>query len=147
LVDKGRNWVHTTVVDDETNKPIPCRIHFRSPDGIPYQPHGYHQHVNSDLETWIVGNSADMKLGQATYAYISGKCQGWLPRGEVVVDIARGFEYEPLRTKVELKPGQRELTFRLKRFRNMNRERYFSGTPTFTVSRRRARTSRPRVKT
>src|SRR5262249_2485448 len=39
VVDRGRNWVHVTVVDDATGKPISCRVHFRSPEGIPYQPH------------------------------------------------------------------------------------------------------------
>ena len=29
-------------------------------------------------------------MGQISYAYIDGKCQGWLPRGEVIVDVARG---------------------------------------------------------
>ncbi|HEV8247924.1 MAG TPA: hypothetical protein VGP93_19250, partial [Polyangiaceae bacterium] len=127
LVDHGRNWVHTTVLDDDSGKPVPCRVHFRSAEGIPYQPHGYHDHVGSDLGTWHLDNGGDLRLGQISYAYIRGECQGWLPRGDVIVDIARGFEYEPLRTRVELQPGQRELTFRLKRFRNMNAERYFSG--------------------
>ncbi|HTE17392.1 MAG TPA: hypothetical protein VK689_03295, partial [Armatimonadota bacterium] len=34
VVGAGRNWVHTTVLDDETGKPVPCRVHFRSPRGI-----------------------------------------------------------------------------------------------------------------
>ena len=54
IVDPGRNWVHTTVIDDETGKPVPCRVHFRSPEGIPYQPHGHHGHVNSNLDTWHI---------------------------------------------------------------------------------------------
>jgi hypothetical protein len=127
IVDTGRNWVHTTVVDDETNKPVPCRIHFRSPKGIPYAPHGHHAHVNSNMGAWHIDIGGDVRLGQITYAYIDGTCQGWLPRGEVIVDVARGYEYEPLRAKVEIKPGQRELTLRIKRWRNMNAERYFSG--------------------
>ncbi len=127
VVDTGRNWVHTTVLDDETGKPIPCRVHFRSPDGIPYAPHGHHPHVNSNLGTWHIDVGGDVRLGQITYAYIDGKCQGWLPRGEVIVDVARGYEYAPLRAKVEIQPGQRELTLRLKRDHNLNAERYFSG--------------------
>ncbi|HEY3233798.1 MAG TPA: CehA/McbA family metallohydrolase [Polyangiaceae bacterium] len=127
LVDRGRNWVHTTVVDAETGKPVPCRVHFRSVEGIPYQPHGHHNYVNSNLDSWNLDVGGDLRLGQITYAYIDGTCQGWLPRGEVLVDIARGFEYEPIRTKLEIKPGQRELSFELRRWRNMNRERYFSG--------------------
>jgi hypothetical protein len=127
VVDTGRNWVHTTVLDDDTGKPIPCRVHFRSPDGIPYAPHGHHPHVHSNLGTWHIDIGGDLRMGQISYAYTDGKCQGWLPRGEVIVDVARGYEYAPLRAKVEILPGQRELTLRLKRQHNLNAERYFSG--------------------
>ena len=127
LVDGGKNWVHVTVLDDDTGKPVPCRVHFRSPEGVPYQPHGHHNHVNSNLDTWHIDVGGDLRLGQITYAYIDGTCQGWLPRGDVVVDVARGFEYEPLRAKVRIEPGQRELTLRLKRWINMNERGWFSG--------------------
>jgi hypothetical protein len=127
VVDRGRNWVHVTVLDDETGQPIPCRVHFRSPEGIPYQPYGHPSHVNSDLDTFHVDVGGDLRLGQITYAYIDGKCQGWLPRGEVIVDVARGYEYEPLRTTVHIAPGQRELTLRLKRWTNLASQRWFSG--------------------
>ncbi|MEE3259626.1 MAG: CehA/McbA family metallohydrolase [Candidatus Latescibacterota bacterium] len=127
VVDRGRNWVQTKVVDDETGKPVPCRVHFRSPEGVPYAPHGHHAHVNSNMGTWHIDVGGDVRLGQITYAYIDGTCQGWLPRGEVVVDVARGYEYEPLRAKVEVKPGQRELELRLKRWCHMNEEGWYSG--------------------
>ncbi|MCC6483278.1 MAG: CehA/McbA family metallohydrolase [Armatimonadetes bacterium] len=127
VIESGRNWVHTTVLDADTGKPVPCRIHFRSPHGVPYQPHGHHGHVNSNLGTWHIDIGGDVRLSQITYAYIDGKCQGWLPRGEVIVDAARGYEYEPLRQTVTIQPGQRELTLRLKRKHNLNAERYFSG--------------------
>jgi hypothetical protein len=35
LIEAGRNWVHTRVVDDETGEVVPCRVHFRSPHGLP----------------------------------------------------------------------------------------------------------------
>src|SRR5207302_4990586 len=89
LVPPGQNWVHTTVLDDETGKPVPCRIHFRAPNGIPYAPHGHHVHVNSNLGTWHVDIGGDVRLGQISYAYIDGRCQGWLPRGDLLVDVAR----------------------------------------------------------
>jgi hypothetical protein len=127
LLDGGRNWVRTTVVDDETGQPVPCRVHFRSLDGIPYQPHGHHNRVNADMGTWHIDVGGDVRLGSMSYAYIDGTCQGWLPRGEVLVDVARGFEYEPLRTLVTIAPGQQELTLRLKRWCNMNARRWFSG--------------------
>ena len=127
LLDKGKNWVHVTVVDDDTGRQVPCRVHFRSPEGVPYQPHGHHDNLNSNLGTWHWDIGGDLRLGQITYAYIDGKCQGWLPRGEVIAEVARGYEYEPLRTKVNIKPGQRELTLRIKRWTDMNAQRWFSG--------------------
>ena len=102
-------------------------MHFRSPEGVPYQPYGHHNHVNSNLDTFHFDIGGDLRLGQITYAYIDGACQGWLPRGEVIVDVARGFEYEPLRTAVNIEPGQRELTLRIKRWTNMNAQGWYSG--------------------
>ena len=85
VIDSGRNWVHTTVIDEDTNRPVPCRVHFRSPHGVPYAPHGHHAHVNSNMGTWHTDIGGDVRLGQISYAYIDGTCQGWLPRGEVIV--------------------------------------------------------------
>ena len=127
IVEDGRNWVETVVVDDATGQPVPCRVHFRSPHGVPYQPHGHHGHVNSNNDTWHIDVGGDVRLGQISYAYIDGQCQGWLPRGEVLVDVARGFEYEPLRQRVTIEPGQRRLELRLRRWTNMNQRRWFSG--------------------
>ena len=127
LIDPGKNWVHVTVVDDETERPVPCRVHFRSPEGVPFQPHGHHNQVNSNLGTWHNDIGADLRLGQTAFAYIDGTCQGWLPRGEVIVDVSRGFEYEPLRTKVSVRPGQQELELRLKRWTNMKAQGWYSG--------------------
>ena len=127
IVDPGRNWVHVTVIDEDTGQPVPCRVHFRSPEGIPYQPDGHHNQVNRNLDTWHSDIGGDLRLGQISYAYIDGTCQGWLPRGEVIVDVARGFEYEPLRASMTIAPGQQELTLRLKRWTDMNARRWFSG--------------------
>lgn len=127
IVDPGRNWVRVTVVDDDTGKPVACRVHFRSPEGIPYQPHGHHNHVHSNLDTWHIDIGGDLRLGQVSYAYIDGQCQGWLPRGDVLVDVARGFEYQPLRAKVTIAPGQQELRLRIKRWTDMNAKGWYSG--------------------
>ncbi|NIM94035.1 MAG: hypothetical protein GTO18_10045 [Anaerolineales bacterium] len=127
VLDGGKNWVHVKVVDEGTGELLPCRIHFQSPEGIPYQPHGHHNHLLSDMGTWHIDVGGDVRLGHTTYAYIDGSCQGWLPRGKVLVEVARGFEYEPLKREVEIKPGQRELEIKLKRWIDMNSEGWFSG--------------------
>ncbi|HEX3491790.1 MAG TPA: hypothetical protein VHU92_20760, partial [Streptosporangiaceae bacterium] len=127
LAEGGRNWVHIRVVDDATGRPVHCRVHFRSAAGIPYQPHGHHNHVTQNLGSWHYDVGGDVRLGQRTYAYIDGTCQGWLPRGEVVVDVARGFEYEPLRQTVRIEPGQRDLTLRIGRVADLAAEGWWSG--------------------
>ena len=127
LAESGRNWVHVRVVDDATGRPVPCRVHFRSTGGIPYQPHGHHNHVTQNLGSWHYDVGGDVRLGQRTYAYIDGTCQGWLPRGDVVVEVARGFEYEPLRQTVRIEPGQRELTLRIARVADLASEGWWSG--------------------
>ena len=68
LLDRGRNWVHVTVVDEKTDKAIPCRVHFRSPEGIPYQPHGHHNQVNRNMNSWHQDIGGDLDLGQVAYA-------------------------------------------------------------------------------
>jgi hypothetical protein len=127
LAEEGRNWVHVSVVDDATGRPVPCRVHFRSAQGIPYQPHGHHNHVTQNLGSWHYDVGGDVRLGQRSYAYIDGTCQGWLPRGDVVVDVARGFEYEPLRQRLRIEPGQRDLTLRIGRVADMASEGWWSG--------------------
>ena len=127
MIDHGRNWVRTRVLDGQTGRPVPCRIHFRSPEGVAYAPHGHHGHVNSDMDSWHIDVGGDVRLGQLSYAYTDGTCQGWLPRGRVIVDVARGFEYEPLRREVEIGPGQTELELTLERWVDMNGEGWYSG--------------------
>ncbi|SCG58735.1 CehA/McbA family metallohydrolase [Micromonospora rifamycinica] len=127
VVESGRNWVHVTVVDDATGAPVPCRVHFSSPAGVPYQPHGHHQHVAQNLRSWHYDVGGDVRLGERTYAYIDGTCQGWLPRGDVIVDIARGFEYEPLRQTVRIEPGQQSLELRIGRIADLAAEGWWSG--------------------
>jgi hypothetical protein len=127
LVESGRNWVHVSVVDDATGRPVPCRVHFRSAAGVPYQPHGHHNHVTQNLGSWNYDVGGDVRLGQRSYAYIDGTCQGWLPRGDVIVDVARGFEYEPLRQTVRIEPGQRDLTLRIGRVADLAAEGWWSG--------------------
>jgi hypothetical protein len=127
VVDDGRNWVRTTIVDDATGEQIPCRVAFRSTRGIPYPPHGHHAHVNSNNGTFHQDIGGDVRLGQISYAYVDGQCEGWLPRGEVLVDVAQGFEYVPLRTAVTIEPGQQTLELRLRRLADMNAAGWFSG--------------------
>jgi hypothetical protein len=127
VTELGRNWVRTTIVDDATGEPVPCRVHFSSPDGVPYQPYGHHQHVNSDLGSWHIDVGADVRLGRTTYAYVDGGCEGWLPRGQVRARVTRGFDYQPLDALVPIDDDTRELTLRVRRLFDAARDGWYSG--------------------
>lgn len=135
LVDEGRNWVRTRIVDEESGQLLPCRIRFVSSEGVPFQPAGHQHHIAEGQGTSELPGSwpqdlylgGDVRLGAATYAYLNGACEGWLPRGRVTVEVARGFEYEPVRRTIEIDETSSELTLELRRIANMNGERYFSG--------------------
>jgi hypothetical protein len=127
VAETGRNWVRTSIVDDETGNPLTCRVSFSSPDGVPYQPYGHHQHVNSDLPSWHVDVGSDVRLGRTTYAYIDGSCAGWLPRGGVRVQVTRGFDYQPVDDIIKIDDETRELTIRARRLCDPSQDRWFSG--------------------
>ena len=80
MIDPGRNWVKTKVVDADTGKPIPCRINFQTPEAVPFQPNGHPQHVWSNFSNFNL-NVSEVRLGNNSYGYIDGTCQGLAPEG------------------------------------------------------------------
>ena len=112
FLGRERTWVHVTVVDAATGRPTPARVHFRTPDGRYLPPYGHRREVNAN---WFEDYGADLKLGATEYAYVDGRFQIELPVGEVYVELSKGFEYRPLRQRLVIAPGQRELSLRLER--------------------------------
>jgi len=112
IVQPRTAWVYVTVIDDSTGKPTPTRAHFHGSRGEYLPPYGHHEVVN---EGWFEDYGGDLQLGGSSHAYVPGRFQIELPVGEVFCEIAKGFEYEPLRRKLDIKPGQRELELRLRR--------------------------------
>ena len=48
----------------------------------------------------------DIRLGAVSYAVIDGRCQGWLPEGDVMVEVVRGFRVRtPPGTASRSNPG------------------------------------------
>ena len=116
ILTRQRTWVHGQVIDSSTGNPTPSRIHFRSPDGRYFPPYGHTHEVN---DNWFEDYGADLLLGDTQYAYVDGTFQGELPVGEVYVEVSKGFEFEPIRQKVVIKPGQRDLKISLNRNSNL----------------------------
>ena len=117
----GKQWVHVRVEDADTGQPVGTRVHFRSEHGAYLAPHGHQADVNV---AWFEDMGGDCKTGGVPYAYIDGTCQIDLPIGPVYAEVVRGFEYQPLRQRVEIKPGQRALTLKIKRAFDMKQRGY-----------------------
>jgi hypothetical protein len=106
LVNPRTTWVHVTVVDKSTGKPTATRAHFRGKRGDYLAPYGHHWEVN---DNWFEDYAGDLQLGGQPFAYVPGSFQIELPVGECYVELNKGFEYQPVRRRLEIKPGQREL--------------------------------------
>ena len=112
ILSPGKTWLHGSVIDATTGRPTAARIHFRSPDGRYLPPYGHRHEVN---DNWFEDYGGDLKLGSTQYAYVDGQFQAELPVGEVYVEIAKGFEYRPVRRRLVIQPGQRELALPIER--------------------------------
>ena len=119
LIMPDKAWMEVTVIDKATGKPTPSPVHFRAPDGHYLPPVGHRQEVN---DNWFEDYGADLKLGQTQYAYAGGQFQIQLPEGEVFVEVSKGFEFEPLRTRLNLSRGQREVRIELDRIADSRQE-------------------------
>jgi len=112
VLEPARSLIHVTIVDSVTKRPVACRVHFRSTDGLYLAPDGHRQVVN---DNWFEDYGADLKLGATEYAYVEGVCQIELPVGDVFLEVAKGFEYKPVRRKLQIEKGQRELEVQIER--------------------------------
>ncbi|MBT3995135.1 MAG: CehA/McbA family metallohydrolase [Chloroflexi bacterium] len=118
ILTSERTWVHGKIIDSSTGKPTAARVHFRSPDGRYFPPYGHTHEVN---DNWFEDYGADLLLGDTPYAYIDGTFQGELPVGDVYVEVSKGFEFEPIRQKINIKSGQRELEITIDRNSNLRK--------------------------
>jgi hypothetical protein len=119
IVNPRTTWAHVTVVDESTGKPTPTRVHFRGPRGDYIAPYGHHGVVN---DKWFEDYGGDLQLGGQSFAYVPGRFQIELPVGEAYVELSKGFEYEPVRRRLEIKAGQRELKLGIRRRHDLRRD-------------------------
>jgi hypothetical protein len=104
--------VTVRVLDKATNQPAPVRIHFHGQQGEYLPPRGNHRKVNP---YWFEDNYGEFVNSLNQYAYIPGHCIVDLPLGEVYVEISRGYEVQPIRTRFSVTPETNEITFALEK--------------------------------
>jgi len=114
-----RQWMQVTVIDRSTGKPTPARVHFSGARGEYLAPYGHHARVNPN---WFEDYGADVVYQGRNFAYVDGRFTTDLPVGDVYVEIWKGFEYTPVRAKVRVKPGQKELKLTINRWKDLRRD-------------------------
>jgi hypothetical protein len=92
------------------------RVSFRSPNGRYLPPYGHATEINAG---WFQDYGAELQLGKDSFAYVDGTFQVELPVGEVYVEMTKGFEYEAVRKKLSVQPGQRELELEIPRMEDL----------------------------
>lgn len=116
VLGKKRQWMQVKVVDSSTGKPTPVRIHFSGSRGQYLAPYGHHSQVNAN---WFEDYGADVVVGGRSFAYVPGEFPTDMPVGDVYVEIYKGFEYEPVRRKVTIEPGQKVLELTVNRWKDL----------------------------
>jgi len=112
ILEQEKVWLHGQVVDSGTGRPTPVRLAFRSKQGRYIPPYGHRTEIN---DGWFQDYGADVKLHDTSFAYVDGAFQVELPVGEVFVEMTKGFEYAPVRKKLAIERGQRELKLEISR--------------------------------
>lgn len=119
VVERSRQWVHCQILDSETKRPTPVRLALRSKEGRYIPPYGHRADIN---DAWFQDYGADVKLMDTSFAYVDGTFQVELPPGDVYLEMTKGFEFQAVRQKINIQPGQEELTLEIPRFANLRRE-------------------------
>lgn len=119
VLGKRRQWMKIRVIDTSTGKPTPVRVHMSGARGEYIAPYGHHAQINTN---WFEDYGADVVVGGSNYAYVPGEFSSDMPIGDVFVEICKGYEYQPIRTKVSIKPGQQILELQITRWKDLRNE-------------------------
>ncbi|MDP6778384.1 MAG: CehA/McbA family metallohydrolase [Candidatus Latescibacteria bacterium] len=114
-----KQWMEVEIIDGSTGQPTPVRLHMSGARGEYIAPYGHHEQVNAN---WFEDYGADLKVSGRSYAYVPGHFTTDMPTGPLYVEMTKGFEYRPTRCKVTVKPGQRKLTLKIDRWKDLRSE-------------------------
>lgn len=102
--------VTVRVVDQKTNKPVPSKIHIHGPLGEYLAPINRHRIPNP---YWFEDYSTDYVNGNHFWTYIDGEAEYKLPIGELFIEVTKGFEIKPIRSKYQVSPETSEIIIQL----------------------------------
>jgi hypothetical protein len=106
--------LHVRAIDASTGKLTAFRAHGTETGGKFYAPHDAYALIS------MTGRRCFLSRGEFTVE---------LPPGELTIEAVKGFEYEPVRQRAAVKPGQTtELTLVLKRIATLPAQGWYSGS-------------------
>lgn len=111
-INPAHRPVTIRVVEKGTQNCVPVRLHLHGQHGEYLPPRGNHRKVNP---FWFEDNYGEFVNGHNQYAYMNGECIVDLPLGDVYVEITRGYEVQPIRTRVRVTPETSEFLFELEK--------------------------------
>ena len=123
VLEPDKVFLQGQVLDASTRRPTPVRLAFYSTDGRYIPPYGHRRDVNN---AFFQDYGADIKLMDSSFAYVDGTFQIELPVGEVLLEMTKGFEYEGVRRKLRIEPGQRQLDLEISRFTDLRSQGWVS---------------------
>jgi len=123
ILEPEKTHLQGQVVDAFTRRPTPVRLAFYSKEGRYIPPYGHRRDVNN---AFFQDYGADIKLMDSSFAYVDGTFQIELPVGEVFLEMSKGFEYEGVRRKLRIEPGQRQLGLEISRFVDLRSQGWVS---------------------
>lgn len=105
--------VRVRVLDGPSGKPVPVKLHIHGEAGEYYAPVDRHRRPNffwnEDYAPEFVHNN-DHRC-----TYISGETTVYLPKGTAYIEVSKGFEIRPIRTKVKVTARTEEITITLEK--------------------------------
>lgn len=100
------------IVEKATGRPVAARLHLHGAAGEYLPPRGHHRTVN---RYWFEDYYGEFVNVHQQYSYVDGECIVDLPLGDVYVEITRGYEVAPLRTRILVTPESDQFMLELDR--------------------------------
>ncbi len=120
-----RQTFEVEVVDAHHGDPISSRINVVDEAGDYWAPEGHMREVSTG---WREDVGHDVVVAGRTWAYVPGRSRLRLPPGRYTLEVMRGFEYTPVKTGFEVKPGEdSRLRVKLERWSEIRQAGWYSG--------------------
>lgn len=116
--------VHVRITDATTNQPLAVRLRVTDGAGRDCVPFGRPAVFRTGPGEDIGGQ---VQIDGQNWYYVDGGAEMVIPPGAVRIEARRGFEYLPLDTTTELKPGQLAVRVQIKRWTDERERGWYSG--------------------